>query len=151
MHFLYLSNFLQDYQIAYIRYYRLLIIIAIFYYSILLWLELEVQRLALLLADGELSGVRYSGDCLWLQWQSSGRSVALVRRGEGFLYSIRDGLLLLAFRDELLPVVGLEVAGLSGVRLPASLNTLPEVKPQSYVLQLGARRSIVLVLRQIHI
>ena len=43
-------------------------------------------------------------------------SVALVRRGEGFLYSARDGLLLLAFRDELLPVVGL-AAALSGVRL----------------------------------
>jgi len=30
---------------------------------------------------------------------------------------VRDGLLLLAFRDKLLPVVGLVAAGLSGVRL----------------------------------
>ena len=45
------------------------------------------------------------------------RSVALVRRGEGFLYSARDGLLLLAFRDKLLPVVDLVAVGLSGVRL----------------------------------
>ncbi len=30
---------------------------------------------------------------------------------------MRDGLLLLAFRDELLPVAGLAAAGLSGVRL----------------------------------
>jgi len=43
--------------------------------------------------------------------------VVLVRRGEGFLYSARDGLLLLAFRDKLLPVVVLVIIGLSGVRL----------------------------------
>ena len=41
----------------YIRCYKLLTINAIFSYSILLRLELEVYRLALLLADGELSGV----------------------------------------------------------------------------------------------
>ena len=45
------------------------------------------------------------------------RSVVLVRRGEGFLYSTRDGLLLLAFRDKLLVVAVLVAVGLSGVRL----------------------------------
>ncbi len=45
------------------------------------------------------------------------QSVALVRRGEGFLYSVRDGLLLVAFLERLLPVVVLVVAGLSRVRL----------------------------------
>ena len=45
------------------------------------------------------------------------RSVALVRRGEGFLYSVRDGLLLVAFLEMLLPVVVLVAVGLSGVRL----------------------------------
>ncbi len=44
-------------------------------------------------------------------------SVVLVRRGEGFLYSARDGLRLMAFLDRLLPVAGLVVVGLSGVRL----------------------------------
>ena len=39
------------------------------------------------------------------------------RRGEGFLYSERDGLLLLVFRDKLLPVIVLVIVGLSGVRL----------------------------------
>ena len=44
-------------------------------------------------------------------------SVVLVRRGEGFLYSARDGLRLMAFLDRLLPVAGLVAVGLSGVRL----------------------------------
>ncbi len=44
-------------------------------------------------------------------------SVALVRRGEGFLYSVRDGLRLVAFLDRLLLVAGLVAVGLSGVRL----------------------------------
>ena len=44
-------------------------------------------------------------------------SVVLCRRGEGFLCSERDGLLLLVFRDRLLPVTVLVIAGLSGVRL----------------------------------
>jgi len=44
-------------------------------------------------------------------------SVVLVRRGEGFLYSARDGLLLTAFLDMLLPVAVLVAVGLSGVRL----------------------------------
>ena len=43
--------------------------------------------------------------------------MALVRRGEGFLYSTRDGLLLMAFLDRLLPVTVLVAVGLSGVRL----------------------------------
>ena len=43
--------------------------------------------------------------------------VVLVRRGDGFLYSARDGLLLMAFLDRLLPVIVLVIAGLSGVRL----------------------------------
>ncbi len=43
--------------------------------------------------------------------------MVLVRRGDGFLYSDLDGLLLLAFRDKLLPVAGLVAVGLSGVRL----------------------------------
>jgi len=43
--------------------------------------------------------------------------VVLVRRGEGFLYSARDGLLLTAFLDRLLPVIVLVAVGLSGVRL----------------------------------
>ena len=43
-------------------------------------------------------------------------SVVLVRRGEGFLYSAREGLLLTAFLGMLLPVAVL-VAVLSGVRL----------------------------------
>jgi hypothetical protein len=43
--------------------------------------------------------------------------VVLVRRGEGFLYSARDGLLLMAFLDRLLPVTVLVAVGLSGVRL----------------------------------
>ena len=45
------------------------------------------------------------------------RSAVLVRRGEGFLYSVRDGLLLVAFLERLLPLVVLAAAGLSGVRL----------------------------------
>ena len=44
-------------------------------------------------------------------------SVVLVRRGEGFLYSARDELLLTAFLEMLLPVAALVVADLSGVRL----------------------------------
>ena len=44
-------------------------------------------------------------------------SVVLVRRGEGFLYSARDGLLLTAFLEMLLPVAVLVAVGLSGVRL----------------------------------
>ena len=43
--------------------------------------------------------------------------VVLVRRGEGFLYSARDGLLLMAFLDRLLPVTVLVIVGLSGVWL----------------------------------
>ncbi len=43
--------------------------------------------------------------------------MVLVRRGEGFLYSARDGLLLTAFLDRLLPVIVLVAVGLSGVRL----------------------------------
>ena len=43
--------------------------------------------------------------------------MVLVRRGEGFLYSARDGLLLTAFLDRLLPVTVLVAVGLSGVRL----------------------------------
>ena len=43
--------------------------------------------------------------------------MVLDRRGEGFLYSARDGLLLTAFLEMLLPVAGLVAAGLSGVRL----------------------------------
>ncbi len=43
--------------------------------------------------------------------------MVLVRRGEGFLYSERDGLLLLAFLDRLLPVTVFVFVGLSGVRL----------------------------------
>jgi hypothetical protein len=45
------------------------------------------------------------------------RSVVLFRRGEGFLYSERDGLFLLAFLDRLLLVTVLVIVGLSGVRL----------------------------------
>jgi hypothetical protein len=44
-------------------------------------------------------------------------SVVLVRRGEGFLYSARDGLLLTAFLEMLLPVAVLVAVCLSGVRL----------------------------------
>ena len=44
-------------------------------------------------------------------------SVVLVRRGDGFLYSARDGLLLTAFLEMLLPVAVLVAVGLSGVRL----------------------------------
>ena len=47
----------------------------------------------------------------------SDRSVVLVRRGEGFLYSERDGLFLLVFLDTLLFVTVLVIVGLSGVRL----------------------------------
>ena len=43
--------------------------------------------------------------------------MVLVRRGEGFLYSERDGLLLLVFLDRLLLVTVLVIVGLSGVRL----------------------------------
>ena len=43
--------------------------------------------------------------------------MVLVRRGEGFLYSARDGLLLTAFLDRLLPVIVFVAVGLSGVRL----------------------------------
>ena len=43
--------------------------------------------------------------------------MVLDRRGEGFLYSVRDGLLLTAFLEMLLPVAALVVADLSGVRL----------------------------------
>ena len=43
--------------------------------------------------------------------------MVLVRRGEGFLYSARDGLLLTAFLDRLLLVTVLVTVGLSGVRL----------------------------------
>jgi hypothetical protein len=43
--------------------------------------------------------------------------VVLVRRGDGFLYSVRDGLLLTAFLERLLPVAVLVAVGLSGVRL----------------------------------
>jgi len=43
--------------------------------------------------------------------------VVLVRRGEGFLYSARDGLLLTDFLDRLLLVTVLVVVGLSGVGL----------------------------------
>ncbi len=43
--------------------------------------------------------------------------MVLVRRGEGFLCSARDGLLLTAFLDRLLPVTVLVAVGLSGVRL----------------------------------
>ncbi len=43
--------------------------------------------------------------------------MVLVRRGEGFLYSARDGLLLTAFLDRLLLVTVLVAVGLSGVRL----------------------------------
>ena len=43
--------------------------------------------------------------------------MVLVRRGDGFLYSVRDGLLLIAFLERLLPVAGLGAVGLSGVRL----------------------------------
>ncbi len=43
--------------------------------------------------------------------------MVLVRRGEGFLYSARDGLLLTVFLDRLLPVTVLVAVGLSGVRL----------------------------------
>ncbi len=44
-------------------------------------------------------------------------SVVLVRRGDGFLYSAWDGLLLTAFLEMLLPVAVLVAVGLSGVRL----------------------------------
>ncbi len=43
--------------------------------------------------------------------------MVLVRRGDGFLYSVRDGLLRTAFLDRLRPVTALVVVGLSGVRL----------------------------------
>ena len=43
--------------------------------------------------------------------------MVLVRRGEGFLYSARDGLLLTVFLDRLLPVTVFVAVGLSGVRL----------------------------------
>ena len=43
--------------------------------------------------------------------------MVLVRRGDGFLYSVRDGLLLTAFLERLLPVAVLLAVGLSGVRL----------------------------------
>ena len=43
--------------------------------------------------------------------------MVLDRRGEGFLYSVRDGLLLTAFLEMLLPVAALVAVGLSGVRL----------------------------------
>ena len=43
--------------------------------------------------------------------------MVLDRRGEGFLYSARDGLLLTAFLEMLLPVAALVAVGLSGVRL----------------------------------
>ena len=43
--------------------------------------------------------------------------MVLVRRGEGFLYSARDGLLLTAFLDRLFPVTVFVAVGLSGVRL----------------------------------
>ncbi len=43
--------------------------------------------------------------------------VVWFRRGEGFLYSERDGLLLLVFLDRLLFVTVLVIVGLSGVRL----------------------------------
>ncbi len=43
--------------------------------------------------------------------------MVLVRRGDGFLYSVRDGLLLTAFLERLLPVAVLVAVGLSGVRL----------------------------------
>ncbi len=43
--------------------------------------------------------------------------MVLDRRGEGFLYSARDGLLLTAFLEMLLPVDALVAVGLSGVRL----------------------------------
>ncbi len=43
--------------------------------------------------------------------------MVLVRGGEGFLYSARDGLLLTAFLDRLLPVTVIVAVGLSGVRL----------------------------------
>ena len=43
--------------------------------------------------------------------------MVLDRRGEGFLCSGRDGLLLTAFLETLLPVAALVVADLSGVRL----------------------------------
>ncbi len=43
--------------------------------------------------------------------------MVLDQRGEGFLYSVRDGLLLTAFLEMLLPVAALVAVGLSGVRL----------------------------------
>ena len=43
--------------------------------------------------------------------------MVFVRRGDGFLYSVRDGLLLTAFLERLLPVAVLVAVGLSGVRL----------------------------------
>ena len=43
--------------------------------------------------------------------------MVLVRRGEGFLYSARDGLLLTAFLEMLLSDAVLVAVGLSGVRL----------------------------------
>ncbi len=43
--------------------------------------------------------------------------MVLVQRGDGFLYSVRDGLLLTAFLERLLPVAVLGTVGLSGVRL----------------------------------
>ena len=47
--------------------------------------------------------------------------MVLDRRGEGFLYSARDGLLLTAFLEMLLPVAVLVAVGLSGVRLACLL------------------------------
>ena len=43
--------------------------------------------------------------------------MVLVRRGDEFLYSVRDGLLLTAFLERLLPVAVFVAVGLSGVRL----------------------------------
>jgi len=43
--------------------------------------------------------------------------VVFVRWGDGFLYSVRDGLLLNAFLERLLAVAVLVAVGLSGVRL----------------------------------
>ena len=47
--------------------------------------------------------------------------MVLVRRGDGFLYSVRDGLLLTAFLERLLPVAVLVAVVLSGVRLDCLL------------------------------
>ena len=61
--------------------------------------------------------------------------MVLVRRGDGFLYSVRDGLLLTAFLERLLPVAVLVAVGLSGVRLDCLL--LDELR---LVVLLGGER-----------